>query len=109
MESGRSKNDRAESSDARRVERLTFAHFGQNALTYLWVTRVDDTMSGRTTVRVQAAGVGTARRLNLPKSWTDSLGLQPGQRVDLLFDDVLVVVARPSRQAERVSAALEEP
>lgn len=65
-------------------------------------------MPAATRVKIQAAGIGTSRRVNLPKSWTDALGLEPGNVVDLVFDDVLVVVARPSKQAARVRAALEE-
>lgn len=59
-------------------------------------------------MRVQPAGAGESRRLNLPKAWTDALSLKPGDVVEVLFDDVLVVIPRSGPQAERVRAALAE-
>lgn len=65
-------------------------------------------MTGLKTVRVQAAGAGSSLRLNLPRAWTDALEIEPGQQVELEFDDVLVVVPRRSPQAERVLRGMAE-
>jgi hypothetical protein len=65
-------------------------------------------MTGVRKVRVQPSGAGDSRRLNLPKAWTDALQLKPGDVVDVLFDDVLVVIPHPSPQAGRVRHAMAE-
>ena len=46
--------------------------------------------------------------LHLPLSWCDGLGLEKGDRVDLVFDDVLVVIPRKTPQADRVRRAMAE-
>jgi bifunctional DNA-binding transcriptional regulator/antitoxin component of YhaV-PrlF toxin-antitoxin module len=58
--------------------------------------------------RIQPGGGPRGRRLNLPKSWTDALGLEPGDTVELAFDDVLLVIPRRSPQSERVRRAMAE-
>lgn len=58
--------------------------------------------------RIQPGGGPRSRRLNLPRSWTDALGLKPGDSVELAFDDVLLVIPRRSPQADRVRRALAE-
>jgi hypothetical protein len=50
---------------------------------------------------------GGGIRTSVPKLWADALSLKAGDRVDLLFDEVLVVIPRPSKQAERVRRAME--
>lgn len=46
-------------------------------------------------------------RLGLPVVWTRALGLKPGDSVEVLFDDVLLVIPVSSRQADRVRRAME--
>jgi hypothetical protein len=68
--------------------------------------------SVRIMVAMREAKVGQVGRgakvLHLPKSWVDGVGIRAGQLVELVFDDILVVIPRPSRQADRVRRAMEE-
>lgn len=45
--------------------------------------------------------------LNVPKAYSTGLGLEGGEQVTLLLGEVLVVVPRPSPQADRVRRAME--
>ncbi|MCI4327125.1 MAG: hypothetical protein L3K16_05775 [Thermoplasmata archaeon] len=65
-------------------------------------------MVGETHQRIGGAGKDSSPVLHLPKACCDGLKLGRGDRVDLVFDDVLVVIPRPGRQADRVRQALAE-
>jgi len=65
-------------------------------------------MVAETTHRIGSSGSPRSRVLHLPLSWCDGLGLEKGDRVDLVFDDVLVVIPRKTPQADRVRRAMAE-
>ncbi len=50
----------------------------------------------------------SALRMTFPAPWARVLGLKPGQTVEVLFDDILVVIPRPGPQADRVRKAMAE-
>lgn len=45
--------------------------------------------------------------VTLPRAWADGVGLRPGNRVAVVYSDVLVVIPKDSSQARRVRSALE--
>ncbi len=57
---------------------------------------------------VRSLYVGSAHdlRFGVPTLWAQAMGLKPGQRVEVLFDEVLVLVPRKSSQAQRVIKAM---
>ena len=60
---------------------------------------------GRVRRRIYRDGSGA--RIGLPKLWVDSLGLRPGDEVELVFDEIVLVIPRRSAQANRVRKAME--
>lgn len=50
---------------------------------------------------------GSGARIGIPKIWIDALGLHPGEEVEVVFDEVLLIIPRRTRQAERVRKAME--
>jgi hypothetical protein len=65
-------------------------------------------MPGKALRTVGTNGSSRARYLVLPRAWCDGAGVSKGCRVEVLYDDVLVVIPKPGRQAERVRRALDE-
>jgi hypothetical protein len=55
----------------------------------------------------EVSGTG-AKLLHIPKAFSEGNELRKGQRVELVFDDVLIVIPRPSPQADRVRRAMAE-
>lgn len=52
---------------------------------------------------------GSSTRIGLPKIWTDSLGLNPGDEVEIAYNGVgLFVIAPASTGAARVLRAMRE-
>lgn len=47
-------------------------------------------------------------RLTFPAAWARAIGLKPGDLVEVLYDDVLLVIPRPGPQADRVRRAMAE-
>ena len=61
-------------------------------------------LSNRRVLGTEATGL----RMTFPTAWARALGLRPGDSIEVLFDDVLVVIPRPSPQADRVRRAMAE-
>ena len=53
-------------------------------------------------------GAKDSLRVNLPRAWVTAIGLRAGDRVRLVFDDVLLIVPHAGPQAERARRALSE-
>jgi len=52
---------------------------------------------------------GESTRLGLPKVWTNSLGLSPGDEVELVFNEIgLLVIPKRSSGSERIVRAMRE-
>lgn len=51
---------------------------------------------------------GQGVRLGIPKLYAEAMGMKKGEKVEVFFDDVLVVVPRKSAQADRVLRAMRE-
>ncbi len=64
-------------------------------------------MIGRLRRSLYEDGPGTLR-IGMPKIWTDAMNLKKGTKVDVVFDEILVVVPKKSAQAERVLKAMRE-
>jgi bifunctional DNA-binding transcriptional regulator/antitoxin component of YhaV-PrlF toxin-antitoxin module len=46
--------------------------------------------------------------MTFPTAWARALGMKPGDTVEVFYDDVLIVIPKPGRQADRVRRALAE-
>jgi bifunctional DNA-binding transcriptional regulator/antitoxin component of YhaV-PrlF toxin-antitoxin module len=64
-------------------------------------------MSGLSRRRV-LGNIDSGLRMTFPTAWARALGVKPGDSLEALYDDVLVVIPRPGRQADRVRRALAE-
>lgn len=51
---------------------------------------------------------GQGGRIGVPKVFLDGMGLRHGDKVEVYYDDVLVIVPKKTAQSERVLAAMRE-
>lgn len=64
-------------------------------------------MIGRLRRSLYEDGPGTMR-IGMPKVWTDAMCLKKGNKVEVVFDEILVVIPKKSAQAERVLKAMQD-
>jgi bifunctional DNA-binding transcriptional regulator/antitoxin component of YhaV-PrlF toxin-antitoxin module len=64
-------------------------------------------MAGITTRKVLGDEI-TGLRITLPSAWTKAWNLRAGDRLEVLYDDVLLAIPKAGPQAERMRRAMAE-